>query len=106
MLYTTDDLLDGCNINSHNGDFESLTKAVQPRFIGLKITGWEPVKEGDCWIKSYKEPELDDEGYTVIDGIKCSVRAPGGHPGLKSWWCDPIETVWAPVVEEELDEPE
>lgn len=65
----------------------------------LPIVGWEKGDFGDCWVKFYNAPEIDENGQTEIDGVLCNVSVPGAHPGGRAWWCTPVEPVYVPVYD-------
>lgn len=66
-----------------------------------QIIGWQEGDYGDCWYKASRKPEVDENGEADFDGMKCSVRNPGTHPGGKRWWIDPADPVLVPVYEED-----
>lgn len=51
---------------------------------------YEDVSWGDCWVKLYNKPALDQYGRIWLDGVYCNVRSPGQHPGGKTWWLTPV----------------
>lgn len=100
MIFTTDQIEQGWVAQDADlYEYESEAKATEALHSCYeeKIIGWEEADFGDCWVKFYEEPEVDDDGYTEIDGIKCNVQHPGTHPGGKAWWCTPTEPVMVPV---------
>jgi hypothetical protein len=68
----------------------------------------EPGFFGDCWIRTTKEPTVED-GELFVGSYRVEpfyadsliVRAPGTHPGGKGWWIEPSEPV---LVVSRIDE--
>jgi len=72
-----------------------------PDFI---IIGWEKANPaGDAWIKLHCHPskhfEINDAGNAIVNGIECTIKAPGTHPGGDAYWLDPAESVLTPILE-------
>lgn len=57
---------------------------------------WEIGDFTDCWVKTAREPELDDG---MFDGIPVDVRGPGQHPGGREWWITPSVNVFVKTGE-------
>ena len=106
MKYYTLDTADAAIISENAdiqiGDLESVAAEYNANYdFGVKISGWEKGDFGDCWVKFYRCPDMDENGQIQIDGILCDVKCPGTHPGGRAWWCSPVDDVFVPVYEVE-----
>lgn len=107
MLYTLDCddfILENAEISESFDDGETEMEQNNANPDALKIVGWKRGDFGDCWVKFYKEPEIDENGRTEIDGVLCKVLTPGAHPGGRAWWCSPVDPVFVPVYENTVED--
>jgi len=83
-------------------DLAEWTEHYNAKTFGLKIGSWtEADGASDAWLKLHCHPskhfEINDAGNAIIDGIECTIKAPGTHPGGDAYWLDPVDTVMIPV---------
>ena len=95
-LYTSDATQD-CDL----WPYKSEAAATAAFSAGRTITGWQETDFGDCWVKAYNRPHITKAGYVNINGIKCTVRHPGHHPGGNCYWLTPVLPVMTPVWADE-----